>query len=207
MRKYAIVPSILLIVLACGACSRSPGPADTASLERIAQAAARQDDRISVEELASRLVQGRGDFLLVDVRAPEDFAQGRIADAENIPLAELVTSDSLAKLPSDRPVVVYSNGSENAAKAAVMLRMAGLDARLVVGGYNAWQQHILNPDIASAPADGESLAASRQRAYACHFAGASPSEPSGDEEPFVPPVFTEDEAKDLPPPPAGQESC
>lgn len=207
MNKYAVVPSILVLVLACGACSRSPAAADTASLTDIAQAAARQDDRITVEDLATRLIEARGDFLLVDVRAADDFAQGRIGDAENIPITELVTPDSLAKLPADRSIILYSNGSENAAKAAVLLRIQGFDARLVVGGYNAWQERILNPDITGAPVDGESLDAAKQRAYACHFAGGSPTEATGGEAPFVPPVFTGKEAEELPPPPAGQESC
>lgn len=208
MRKTALVSSLLVMALACGACSRSPAT-DAASLSSIAQAAARQDDRITVEDLAARLVEGRGDFLLVDVRSPDDYSQGRIGEAENIPIAELGAPDSVAKLPTDRPIFLYSNGSENAAKAAVLLRIQGFNARLVAGGYNAWQARILNPDVAAAPVPGETLEAAKQRAYACHFAGGAPSESTGEEQPFVPPVYTEKEAEDLPPPPppAGEESC
>ena len=208
MKKYAVVPSILVVALACGACSRGPAAADAASLASIAQAAARQDDRITVEDLAARLVEARGDFLLVDVRSADDYAQGRIGEAENIPIAELASPDSVAKLPTDRPIFLYSNGSENAAKAAVLLRIQGFDARLVAGGYNAWQARILNPDVAAAPVPGETLEAARQRAYACHFAGGAPSGSAGEEQPFVPPVFDKKQAEDLPPPPpAGSESC
>ena len=207
MRTSALVPSILVIALACGACGRSPAP-DAASLAGIAQAAARQDDRITVEDLAARLVEARGDFLLVDVRSPDDYAEGRIGDAENTPIAELVSPGSIAKLPTDRPIFLYSNGSENAAKAAVLLRIQGFDARLVAGGYNAWQARILNPDVPAAPVPGETREAAKQRAYACHFAGGTPSESTGEAQPFVPPVFNEKEAEELPPPPpAGQESC
>ena len=208
MRKYAVVPSILVVALACGACSRGPAAADAASLASIAQAAARQDDRVTVEDLAARLVEARGDFLLVDVRSADDYAQGRIGEAENIPIAELASPDSVAKLPTDRPIFLYSNGSENAAKAAVLLRIQGFDARLVAGGYNAWQARILNPDVAAAPIPGETLEATRQRSYACHFAGGAPSGSAGEEQPFVPPVFDKKQAEDLPPPPpAGSESC
>ncbi len=208
MRRTALVSSFLVMVLACGACSRSPAT-DATSLAGIAQAAARQDDRITVEDLAARLVEARGDFLLVDVRSPDDYSQGRIGEAQNMPIAELVSPDSLAKLPTDRPIFLYSNGSENAAKAAVLLRIEGFDARLVAGGYNAWQARILNPDVASAPVPGETLEAAKQRAYACHFAGGTPSESAGEEQPFVPPVYSEKKAEDLPPPPppAGEESC
>jgi rhodanese-related sulfurtransferase len=207
MRTYVVVPSIVAVMLTCGACGRGPAATDTATLAAIAQAAARQDDRISVEDLAARLVEGRGDFLLVDVRSPGDYSQGRIGEAQNIPMADLVSPESLAKLPTDRPIFLYSNGSENAAKAAVLLRIQGLDARLVAGGYNAWQAQILNPDVAAAPVPGETHEAAKQRAYACHFAGGTPAGSTGEETPFVPPVFDKQEAEELPPPPAGQESC
>jgi len=187
------------------------GPSDEAkiSLADVAQAAARQDDRVSVEELATAIIEGRGDFKLVDVRMPADFENGGIGDAVNIPIAQLVGEEALSSLPTDRKVIVYSNGSENAAKATVMLRLSGIDAHLLTGGYNAWHQRILNPDISSAELDGESLRVSEQRAYACYFVGerSGASQRSDSSEPFVPPVFEEPEAfEDLPPPPA-EEGC
>jgi len=102
---------------------------------------------------------------------PEDFASGSIADAENIPIAQIVTQDVLMRLPTDRMVIVYSNGSENAAKAAVLLRLSGIDAHLLTGGYNAWHQRILNPDISADELDGESLQVSAQRALSWLFRG------------------------------------
>jgi hypothetical protein len=104
---------------------------------------------------------------------------------------------------------VFSNGSENGAKAATLLRVAGFDAHVVTGGYNAWNRRILNPDIPAEEFDGESLQAIEQRAYACYFVGnrgeGSAERPRAE---FVPPVFTEEEAADMEPlPPAGQESC
>ena len=189
------------------------GPSDEAkiSLADVAQAAARQDDRVSVEELATAIIEGRGDFKLVDVRMPADFENGGIGDAVNIPIAQLVGEEALSSLPTDRKVIVYSNGSENAAKATVMLRLSGIDAHLLTGGYNAWHQRILNPDISSAELDGESLRVSEQRAYACYFvgerSGLGATRRDEDSEPFVPPVFTEDEELQAPPPAAGDESC
>ena len=187
------------------------GPSDEAkiSLADVAQAAARQDDRVSVEELATAIIEGRGDFKLVDVRMPADFENGGIGDAVNIPIAQLVGEEALSSLPTDRKVIVYSNGSENAAKATVMLRLSGIDAHLLTGGYNAWHQRILNPDISSAELDGESLRVSEQRAYACYFVGerSGATQRSDSSEPFVPPVFEEsEEFEDLPPPPA-EEGC
>jgi len=203
----AMLLSIVVVsIAACGMSNESEF-----SLTDIAQAAARQDDRESVEDLASWLIEGRGDFKLIDVRTPEDFASGSIADAENIPIAQIVSQNVLTRLPTDRMVIVYSNGSENAAKAAVLLRLSGIDAHLLAGGYNAWHQRILNPDISADELDGESLQVSAQRALSCYFVGERSGETAKragqDNAPFVPPVYVEEEELDAPPPSSGEESC
>jgi len=178
----------------------------------VAQAAARNDDRVSVEDLAGWIVEGRADFTLVDVRTPADFEAGQIEDASNIPIAKLVTDEALASLPRDRKVVVYSNGSENAAKATVLLRLSGINAHVLVGGYNAWHERILNPDISADELNGEDLRVSEQRALSCYFVGnreGAAKRSSDLSEPFVPPVYEEPEEEgELPPlPPPAEEGC
>jgi rhodanese-related sulfurtransferase len=186
------------------------GGADTSrtSLVDVAQAAARQTDRVDVEMLASWLIEEKQDFVLVDVRSGDDYEKGHIAGARHVPIAELLGDESLASLPGDRSIVVYSNGSENGAKAATLLRVAGLSAKVVTGGYNAWHERILNPDIPLEELDGENLRVSAQRAFSCYFVGERGGSAERPAAKFVPPVFTEEEAEDLEPlPPAAEESC
>lgn len=191
------------------ACGDDPGT--RVSLTELAQAAARQEDQVSVGELASWLVQGREDFQLIDVRLPQDYQRGAIEEAWNIPIAYLFTQESLGKLPEDRKLIVYSSGSQNAAKATVLLRLTGFNAHVLAGGYGAWHQEILNPDIPLEASSGESPALAQQRAYACYFVG----ERSGTAtlsagaalKPFVPPVFVETEEEGELPPPAAEEGC
>lgn len=206
MKKTLKATLLSLSVASVAACG--PSAKTDVSLAAVAQAAARQDDRVSAHELATWLIEGRGDFKIIDVRKPEDFEAGSIGGAENIPIARLVTEDVLSSLPDDRLIVVFSNGSETAAKATVLLRLSGFDAHLLTGGYNAWQEKILNPDISAEALDGESLAVAEQRAYACYFVGersdAATLERSS--EPFVPPVFeATEELENLPPP--AEEGC
>lgn len=207
VRKYIYAVLLSLSVAAMSACG--PSNQSDVSLAAIAKAAARQDDRVSVEELAGWLIEGRGDFQLIDVRRPEDFDSGRIGDAMSVPIAQIADADVLSELPTDRMLLVYSNGAENAAKAAVLLRLEGFDAHLLAGGYNAWHQRILNPDISAEELDGESLQVSRQRAYACYFVGERSGESAQrrPQQEFVPPVFSEDEEEPPPLPPVGEESC
>ena len=206
MKQSLLVAAMALVLTGCGGASTSGAQA---SLVDVAQAAARQSDRVSVEELAGWLIEERQDFVLIDVRSAEDFGKGAIGEARNVPIAELLGAEALAALPTDRKIVVYSNGSENGAKAATLLRVAGLDAHVVTGGYNAWHARVLNPDISAEELDGESLQVSERRAYACYFVGdrgeGAARRPEAE---FVPPVFTEDEALDDEPlPAAGAESC
>jgi len=204
--KAMLLSIVVVSIAACGMSNESEF-----SLTDIAQAAARQDDRESVEDLASWLIEGRGDFKLIDVRTPEDFASASIPDAENIPIAQIVTQDVLMRLPTDRMVIVYSNGSENAAKAAVLLRLSGIDAHLLTGGYNAWHQRILNPDISADELDGESLQISAQRALSCYFvgerSGQAAKRASQADTPFVPPVYVEQDELLEPPASSGEEYC
>jgi rhodanese-related sulfurtransferase len=204
LKKHLALLFATALLAACGGSS-----SNQASLVDVAQAAARASDRVSVEDLASWLIEGRQDFVLIDIRPATEFGKGHIGEARNISIAQLLTDEALAELPTDRKVIVYSTGSENGAKASTLLRVAGVDAHVVTGGYNAWHQRILNPDISADELDGESPVVSAQRAYSCYFVGdrgaGSPERPEVE---FVPPVFTEEELEEMEPlPPAGQESC
>jgi rhodanese-related sulfurtransferase len=94
VKKIIQATLLSLSVASIAAC----GPSNTSevSLVDIAQAAARKDDRESVEDVASWLIEGRGDFKLIDVRTPEDFASGHIGDAENIPITKIVAPPDIS---------------------------------------------------------------------------------------------------------------
>lgn len=207
LKKTVLAGTLAVAAMTLSACG--PAGTDGVSMTDVAQAAARGEDRVSVHDLATWLIEARGDFLLVDVRLPDEFAGGAIDEALNIPLAQLATGASLDGLPRDRKVIVYSNGSENAAKAVVMLRLSGINAHVLVGGYNAWHGRILNPDISPEAMDGEALKVSEQRAYACYFVGecAGATAAAAPAEPFVPPVFVETGEEEALPPPAAEEGC
>lgn len=181
------------------------------SLTDIAQAAARHEDQVNVKELASWLIEERGDFELIDVRLPGDYEQGIIGEARNIPMAQLFTEQILGSLPRDRKLIVYSNGSQNAAKASVLLRLSGFNAHVLTGGYAAWHQQVLNPNIPLQASPYETPALAEQRAYACYFvgerSGAAALPEGAAAEPFVPPVVVESKEDDTLPPPATAEGC
>lgn len=60
--------------------------------------------RIEVEAFKQEYDQ-KLDMVIVDVRAPESYAEGHIAGAINIPEAQ--TEQRLAELPKDKHIVLY----------------------------------------------------------------------------------------------------
>jgi len=81
-----------------------------------------------------------GNAVIVDVRSPEEFAQGHVAGAINIPLGTLPQRAS--ELPRDVPVVtVCGKGGGRSESAAALLRASGFSStRSLRGGTEAWMR-------------------------------------------------------------------
>lgn len=82
------------------------------------------------------------DALLIDVREPDEYCQGHIAGAVNIPrgLLEFRISSDPALQDVTRPVIVYCKTSGRAALSAIALRAMGFENVVsLAGGFEAWQ--------------------------------------------------------------------
>lgn len=75
--------------------------------------------------------------LLLDVRTPEEFADGHIPGAVNISLQTL--GQNLASIPTDRPVVIYCRSGNRSAQAMRLLAEAGYTSLYDLGGIITWQ--------------------------------------------------------------------
>ena len=81
---------------------------------------------------------GSGDFVLVDVRTPMEFAAGALPGAINIPLDSM--RDRLGEIPADRPVVLYCGVGLRGYLASNILRLNGFDnVRNLVGGIKTYR--------------------------------------------------------------------
>ena len=91
---------------------------------------------------ASTLLERARDGLVtvIDVRPPEEYEQGHIAGALNIPLNKLKTR--LRELPRDREVVAYCRGPwcVLSFEAVARLRDAGIEARRLEDGLPEWRR-------------------------------------------------------------------
>jgi len=77
---------------------------------------------------------------VIDVRPPQEYAQGHIAGALNIPLDKL--KRRLKDLPHDREVVAYCRGPwcVLSYEAVAQLRKAGIEARRLQDGLPEWRR-------------------------------------------------------------------
>ena len=75
--------------------------------------------------------------LLVDVRTPEEYAEGHIPGSVNIPLAALpARMDELGDL--DRPLFVHCLSGGRSGQAVMFLKREGFTNVKNIGGINAY---------------------------------------------------------------------
>ncbi len=107
---------------------------------------------VTVQEAAE--LQGDGDGgLLVDVREPNEFAQGRAEGAVLLPLGQLNTR--FEELPRDRKLLMVCRTGGRSSNATQFLASQGFDNAVnVSGGMVAWHNAGL-PMTSGAPEPGE----------------------------------------------------
>ncbi len=97
-------------------------------------------DDISVETLQA-MRQRQEDFVLVDVRNPNEFAIGEIDGSVKLPLPEL--PQRYQELPKDKLLVLHCKMGGRSARALQFLRAQGFPKlRNVAGGIDAWAERI-----------------------------------------------------------------
>jgi len=91
--------------------------------------------RITSAELRERLTAAPP--ALIDVRWENEWRQGAIPGAINVPLHLL--REHLDEIPADRPVILYCRTGERSSTAASLLEQAGrTNVMDLVGGITAW---------------------------------------------------------------------
>jgi len=88
---------------------------------------------ISLDELRSR----DGGAVVLDVRSPDEFAQGHVPGAVNLPLDDLPQA---APRFAGQDVVTVCQAGGRSAMAAQVLDAAGARAWSLTGGTQAWLQ-------------------------------------------------------------------
>jgi molybdopterin/thiamine biosynthesis adenylyltransferase/rhodanese-related sulfurtransferase len=104
------------------------------------------DSTISVGTLETMLKErenGQRDFVLIDVREPNEYEINRIPGSVLIPKDEFLNGTAIEKLPQDKPIVLHCKVGGRSAEVLAVVKGAGFgDAVHVGGGISAWVNQI-----------------------------------------------------------------
>lgn len=94
-------------------------------------------DRISVLIAAEKLAEPNPP-LVIDVRTPQEWANGHIKGSLNFPLNRL--QERIAEVPRDRDIAVHCEGGYRSSIAASILHQYGITSVMeIAGGFAAWK--------------------------------------------------------------------
>lgn len=108
-----------------------------------ATVASATDAPLAAKQLVERQQAAQAPLLL-DVRHADEYRDGHIAGALNIPVEQLGSRAGALGVPRDREIVVYCVSGRRAARAQETLQSLGYShVRLLDGSLNAWRQQQL----------------------------------------------------------------
>ena len=145
MTRPPIVSAIFVIALTVAACGGSDDAAsvDTTSAETVAVSATPTAGitLVSPQEAASTVESAPEDLVILDVRTPEEFAEGHIDGATMLDFYRDDFAAELAKLDRDVPYVLYCRSGNRSGQARQIMDELGFTSvQDVEGGVINWQQ-------------------------------------------------------------------
>lgn len=98
---------------------------------------------VQLEHMLKEREEGTRDFVLVDVREPNEYEINKIPGSVLIPKGEFLNGSALEKLPADKQVVMHCKSGVRSAETLAIVKGAGYaDAVHVGGGVVAWVNQI-----------------------------------------------------------------
>ena len=98
---------------------------------------------IQLEQMLKERENGERDFVLVDVREPNEYEINKIPGSVLIPKGEFLNGNAIGQLPQDKQVVLHCKSGARSAEALAVLKGAGFsDAVHVGGGVVAWVNQV-----------------------------------------------------------------
>ena len=93
---------------------------------------------VSVEEMET--LKDLDNVQLVDVRTPNEYKTGHIANSQNIDFYSPTFEADIAKLDKEKPVILYCKSGRRSASCADKMLEAGFKKIYdLKGGYTEWQ--------------------------------------------------------------------
>lgn len=101
---------------------------------------------VTVEDV-KRMIDSSEQFVLLDVRQPEEYNIAHIEGATFVPLGELPAALTRLAEHADRPIVTHCHLGMRSLQAAAFLRQQGFEhVKSMAGGIEAWSSRV-DPSI------------------------------------------------------------
>ena len=139
-RLAPLALAAVLVLPGVAACSSDDDTAtgDATAQEAGSGAEAGASTTITPAE-AMALLDERDDVVVVDVRTPEEYAEGHLAGALNVNLQGPDFAGEIAELPLDGTYVVYCRSGNRSAQAVEIMVEAGFTDVRDLGGIGDWE--------------------------------------------------------------------
>lgn len=136
----------------CALCGENPTVTDLidydafcgAVSDEAAEAAAGSTISVgTLEQMLKEREAGERDFVLIDVREPNEYEINQIPGSVLIPKGEFLNGNALGDLPADKQIVMHCKSGVRSAETLAIVKGAGYgDAVHVGGGVVAWVSQI-----------------------------------------------------------------
>ena len=98
---------------------------------------------ISSQEAQKRFSAEEG-YVILDVRTAEEFAEGHVANAVNLPLSDISEKASEVLPDKEQEIFVYCRSGNRSKTAAAELVTMGYTHVIEFGGINTWPEALVS---------------------------------------------------------------
>lgn len=159
MRRMALALSVVTMVAVLAGCSgakeekpaatpvateqKAPAPVDKGAIIKEAAVAyfsnlPANSNMMDAADVKKKMDAKDTTIYLLDIRKAEDFANGHIEGAINIPMGAV--GANLDKLPKDKQIIVNCYSGQTSGQTVAVLKMAGYNAITVKGGFPSYEK-------------------------------------------------------------------
>lgn len=133
MKRIIAILIVLVMVIAAGCRGNEQSATENQTW---------QYSQISQEEAVKMMDEETG-YLIVDVRRPDEYAEGHIPDAINVPNEEIMDEMPEALPDKDQILFIYCRTGRRSKEAALKLAGMGYTNVYEFGGINDWEGEIV----------------------------------------------------------------
>ena len=149
LAMLAVTAAVLALTAGCAQASSSQDSSANASdgqgqlaSAQGAQSSSPADEEALYQQISGEdalaLMQSESDYVILDVRRPNEFASGHIPDAVNLPVEDIGDAPPAELSDPYQLIMIYCRSGNRSKQAAEKLALMGYTNIVEFGGVNTW---------------------------------------------------------------------